>query len=79
MEGSAVLIVSKPSGPISNVLTVTGTSTAGFKITVHVTATSAPIGRMGLTGLLVTLTEVGAGTIEHDNVDLLDKHHGPVD
>ena len=51
-----------PSGPVHTVLTVTGTSTAGLNSTVQVRVISDPTGRMGLTGSLVTITEVGSGT-----------------
>lgn len=70
-----VFLISKTPGPVNIVFTVTGTSTAELNITVHITATSAPIGRIGLSGLLATFTEVGAGTTEHDKVDLLAKYH----
>ena len=45
-------------------LTVTGPVTEGLKSTAQVIVTSEPTGRMGVAGLLVTLTEVGAGTEE---------------
>ena len=51
-----------PAGSISRTFTVTGTSTAGLNSTVQVKVTSDPTGRMGLTGLLVTVTKVGTGT-----------------
>ena len=43
--------------------TVTGTFTVGLNSTVQVRVTSDPIGRMGVTGLLVMVTEVGDGTV----------------
>ena len=51
-----------PSGPVHTVFTITGTSTAGLNSTVQVRVTFDLTGRTGLTGLLVTLTEVGTGT-----------------
>ena len=60
-------VVINPAGPIHTVVTVTGTYTAGLIITVQVRVTSEGAGQIGLAGLLVILTEVGAGTAEHDN------------
>ena len=54
-------------GPVNIVFTVTDTSTDELNTTVQVKVTVDPIGWMGLAGLLVTLTEVGAGTAEHHN------------
>ena len=53
----------KPAGPDHTVLTVNGTSTAALNSTLQVRVTSDPTGRMGLTELLVTVTDVGAGTV----------------
>ena len=50
-----------PSGPVNSVFTFSGTSTPGLNSTVQVRVTSDPTW-MGLTGMLVTVTEVGAGT-----------------
>ena len=51
-----------PAGPVHSVFTVTRTFTTGLNSTVQVRVTVDPTGRMGLTGSLVTVTEVGAGT-----------------
>ena len=52
----------KLAGPVHTVFTVTGTSTAGLSSTVQVSETSVSTGLTGLGGLLVILTDVGAGT-----------------
>ena len=62
----AVVVVINPAGPVHTVVTVTGTSTAGLNITVQVRVTSEGAGQIGLAGLLVMLTEVGAGTAENN-------------
>ena len=63
ITGCAVLVFINPFGPVHTVLTVTGTSTAGLNSTVQVRVTSDPTGWIGLIGSLVTVTEVGAGTV----------------
>ena len=59
----ALLVVINPSGPVHSVFTVTGTSTALLNSTVQVRITLVPIGQIGLTGLLLTFTEIGTGTV----------------
>ena len=63
------------SGPVHTVFTVTGTSTAGLNSTVQVRVTSDPTGRMGLTGLLVTFTEVGAETAWRQEEMEIENYH----
>ena len=58
-----MLVVINPSGPVHTVFTVTRTSTAGLNSTVHVRVTLAPMGQIGLTGLLLMVTKIGAGTV----------------
>ena len=58
----AVLVVLNPAGPVHTMFTVTGTSTAGLNSTVQVRVTVDPIGRMGISGILVIVTEFGDGT-----------------
>ena len=67
ITGCAVVVVINPAGPVHTVVTVTGTSPAGFNITMQVRVTSEGAGQIGLAGLLAMLTEVGDGTAE-DNV-----------
>ena len=59
----ACLDILNPAGPDHTVITVTGTSTSTLNSTLQVRVTSDPIGRMGLTELLATVTDVGAGTV----------------
>ena len=66
ITGSAMTVVINPAGPVHTVVTVTGTSTAGLNITLQVRITSEETGQIGLAGLLVMLTEVGAGTAENN-------------
>ena len=60
--GCAVLDVINPAGPVHTVVTVTGISTTGLNSTVQVIETADPTGRIGLSGTLVTVTDVGDGT-----------------
>ena len=60
----AVWVMMEPSGVVHTVFTVTGTFIAGLNMTVQVRVTSDPTGQMGLDGLLVISTEVGAGTVK---------------
>ena len=66
LTGTAVVIFINPAGPVHTVVTFTGTSTAGLNITVQVRVISEGAGQIGLAGLLVMLTEVGAGTAENN-------------
>ena len=59
----APLDILNPAGPDHTVFTVTGTSTAALNSTLQVRVMSDPTGRMGLTELLATVTNVGAGTV----------------
>ena len=60
----AVLVVINPAGPLHTVVTITGTSIASLNSTVQVKVTlTVSIGRMGLVGTLVMLTDMGAGTV----------------
>ena len=59
-----MLVVINPAGPVHTVVTVTGISTAGLNSTVQVIVTADPTGRTGLSGALVTVTDVGDGTDE---------------
>ena len=61
-----MLVVVNPFGPVHAVFTVTGTLIAPelfLNSTVQVRVTVAPIGRTGVSGKLVTLTDSGAGTV----------------
>ena len=64
ITGCAVLARVNPTGSVNTVITVTGTSTAGFDstVTVQVTVTLDPKGGIGLGMLLNSAMEVGAGT-----------------
>ena len=62
MTGCVVLVVINPAGPVHSVTTVTGISTTGHNSTAQVTLTADPTGRIGLSGTLVTVTDVGDGT-----------------
>ena len=64
ITGCAILVVISPAGTVHNVVTVTGKSTIGLNSTVQVKVTADPTGRIGLSGTLVTLTDVGEGTDE---------------
>ena len=66
ITGCAVLVVMDPSGLVNTVFTVTGASTAGLNSTVQVRVTVDPKGGIGLGMLLDSITEVGAGTANHD-------------
>ena len=57
-----MLVWLNPAGPLHVVVTVTGTFTNVLSSTVQVRIISDPIGRTGLTGALVTITDVGGGT-----------------
>ena len=59
-----MLVIVNPSGVVNAVLTVTGTSTAGFTSATQVKVTLDPKGGIGLGMLLDNVTEVGAGTTE---------------
>ena len=61
------MLLLKLAGPVHTVFTVTGTSTDALNTTVQVRVTVAPIGLTanGLEWSLVTLTDVGAGTIQN--------------
>lgn len=63
ITGCAVSVVLNPAGPLHTVFTVTGTSIASLNSMVQVKVTAVPIGRMGLVGTLVMLTDMGAGTV----------------
>ena len=65
--------IATPDGPVQTVLTVTGISTAGLSSTMHVRITSDGTGQIGLTGSLVSSTELGARTVikENDNCIIL--------
>ena len=64
ITGCAVSVVLNPAGPLHTVFTVTGTSIASLNSMVQIKVTLAvPIGRMGLVGTLVMLTDMGAGTV----------------
>ena len=59
-----MLIILNPSGPLHIMFIVTGTSIASLNSIVQVKVTLAvPIGRMGLAGILVILTDTGTGTV----------------
>ena len=51
------------SGPVHTMFTFTGISTAGLSSTVQVRVTVVPMGRMGLVGLGMIVTDDGIGTI----------------
>ena len=51
------------SGPVHTVFTITVISTAGLNSTVQVRVTSDSTDWMGITGSLVTITEVGDETM----------------
>lgn len=68
-----MLVVIKPAGPVHTVTTVTGISTIGLNSTAQVTVTSDPTGRIGLSGTLVTVTDVGDGTDEKELI--INKYH----
>ena len=51
-----------PDGPLKEIVTLIGMSTAELTSTEEVRVTADPIGRMGFGLLLVTITWVGAGT-----------------
>ena len=58
------MLILNPSGPLHIIFTVTGTSIASLNSIVQIKVTLAvPIGRMGLAGMLVILTDTGAGTV----------------
>jgi hypothetical protein len=58
------VLILNPSGPLHIAFTVTGTSTASLNSIVQVKVTLAvPIGRIGLAGTLVMLTDIGAETV----------------
>ena len=59
-----MLVRVNPSGGVTAVLTVTGTSTAGLNSTAQVRVTSDPKGGMGL-GMLLDSITVGAGTANY--------------
>lgn len=62
--GCAVLAVINLAGPFHTMFTVTGISTTSLNSIVQVKETLAvPIGRIGLAGTLVMLTDIGAGTV----------------
>jgi hypothetical protein len=54
-----VLVVINPAGPVHSVTTVTAISTIGLNSTAQVTVVADPTGRIGLSGTLVTVTDVG--------------------
>ena len=62
--GRAVLIALNPAGPVHNVFTVTGTSTAELNSTVQIKVRTSLYrsDKSWLAGSLVTLTEIGSGT-----------------
>ena len=54
-----------PSGLVTAVFTVTGTSTTELNTTAQVRVTLDPKGGIGLSVLLDSITEVGLGTAEN--------------
>ena len=67
----AVLVVTNPLGPVHIVFTVTETSTTKLNSTMQVRVMADPTGRIGVAGeLLVTITEIGAGTKKQEERDL---------
>ena len=59
-----MLVCLNPAGPLYAVVTVTGTFTNVLSSTLQVMIRiiSDPTGQVGLTGALVTFTDVGGGT-----------------
>ena len=59
-----MLVAVNPFGPVHTVFKITGTSTAGpnSTCTMQVRLTADPMGRTGLGGADLHLTDVGAGT-----------------
>ena len=66
ITGCAILEVIYPAGPVHTVFTVAETSTNGLIMnsTVQMRVILDPIGRIGVTGALLRITDSGAGTIE---------------
>ena len=58
-----LLLTVNPAGSVHIVVTVTGTSTNVFNSTVQARVTSDATGRIGLTGILVMVTDIGGGTV----------------
>ena len=61
-EVSSIITITL-SGLVHAVVTTTPMSTAGLSLTMQVSVTLEPTGRIGLGLLLVTTTEAGGGTI----------------